>query len=159
MLSIRDADSAGDLLDARMLFEEYAATLEHDLSVQEFQQELATLPGAYARPRGRLLLARWNETLAGCVALRPLDAHTCELKRLYVRAAFRSHRIGRSLVERIIQNAGEVGYQKIRLDTLPSMAPAIALYRRLGFYPIDSYQDNPVPGAMFLELQLDGVAQ
>lgn len=156
MLSIRDADSASDLSDARTLFEEYAASLDHDLSFQGFEDELVTLPGKYARPGGRLLLASWDGTLAGCVALRPLESGTCELKRLYVRPAFRANRIGRTLAERIIREAREAGYSKIRLDTLPSMTSAITLYRRLGFHPIESYRENPVAGAVFLELQLDG---
>jgi GNAT superfamily N-acetyltransferase len=154
MLSIRDAESATDLRAARALFEEYAATLDHDL--QDFQEELVTLPGKYARPAGRLLLASWDEALAGCVALRPLEPGTCELKRLFVRPAFRAQRIGRALAERIIEEAREAGYRKMRLDTLPSMTSAISLYQRLGFHPIESYQQKPIAGAVFLELQLDG---
>lgn len=156
MLTIRDADSAADLREARTLFEEYAAGLEHDLSFQGFQEELATLPGNYAPPHGRLLLAVWDEALAGCVALRQLEPGTCEMKRLYVRPAFRSLKVGRMLAERIIQEARDAGYRRMRLDTLPSMAPAITLYRRLGFHRIESYRENPVPGAVFLELQLNG---
>jgi putative acetyltransferase len=156
MLNIRNADSAADLREARMLFEEYAASLDHDLSFQNFEEELVTLPGNYARPDGRLLLAAWDEALAGCVALRRLESGTCELKRLYVRPAFRAQKIGRALAERVIQEAREAGYRKMRLDTLPSMTSAITLYRRLGFQPIESYRENPVAGAVFLELQLDG---
>jgi len=156
MLRIRDADSAADLSAARTLFEEYSASLDHDLGFQGFQEELETLPGTYARPEGRLLLAFWDEALAGCVALRRLEPGTCELKRLYVRPAFRSLKIGRLLTERAIREAGEAGYQRIRLDSLPSMVPAISLYQRLGFRPIGSYRENPVEGAVFLELQLAG---
>jgi putative acetyltransferase len=156
MLSIRDADSADDFREARTLFEEYASSLDHDLSFQGFQDELVTLPGKYARPDGRLLLASWDGALAGCVALRPLESGTCELKRLYVRPAFRAHKIGRMLAERIIREAREAGYSRMRLDTLPSMTSAITLYQRLGFRPIESYRENPVAGAVFLELQLDG---
>jgi ribosomal protein S18 acetylase RimI-like enzyme len=115
-----------------------------------------TLPGKYARPDGRLLLAFWDEALAGCVALRPLESGTCELKRLYVRPAFRARKIGRALAERVLREAREAGYRKMRLDTLPSMTPAITLYRRLGFHSIESYRENPVAGAVFLELQLHG---
>ncbi|HEX2251298.1 MAG TPA: GNAT family N-acetyltransferase [Gemmatimonadales bacterium] len=156
MLSIRDASTAADLREARTLFEEYAASLDHDLSFQGFQEELRTLPGKYARPERRLLLASWDEALAGCVALRSLESGTCELKRLYVRPAFRARKIGRALAEQVLREAREAGYRKMRLDTLPSMTPAITLYRRLGFHPIDSYRENPVAGAVFLELQLDG---
>ena len=156
MLSILHAASPADLRETRTLFEEYAAALEHDLSFQGFQEELATLPGKYARPDGRLLLASWDDALAGCVALRPLESGTCELKRLYVRPAFRAKRIGRTLAERVIQEAREAGYRKVRLDTLPSMNSAFTLYRRLGFHPIEPYRENPVAGAVFLELQLHG---
>jgi ribosomal protein S18 acetylase RimI-like enzyme len=155
MLSIRDATSGTDLRHARCLFEEYAASLGHDLGFQNFSEELATLPGRYVRPRGRLLLASWNEDLAGCVAMRPLEPDIGELKRLYVRPDFRSRSIGGMLAERVIREARDAGYTKIRLDTLPSMAPAITLYRRLGFQAIQPYRDNPVAGAMFLELHLD----
>jgi putative acetyltransferase len=158
MLSIRDAHSAADLREARTLFEEYAAVLDHDLYLEGFQKELDTLPGQYARPAGRLLLASWDDALAGCVAMRWLEPGTCEMKRLYVRPAFRSLKVGRRLAERLIQEARDAGYRRIRLDTLPSMAPAISLYRHLGFHPIESYQENPIPGAVFLELQLDGSA-
>ena len=155
MVTIVDATAVDEVLMVRCLFEEYAASLGIDLCFQGFEQELAGLPGSYAPPQGRLLLARKDGQTAGCIALRPLEPGTCEMKRLYVRPAFRAHGIGRVLVDRIIQEARQAGYRLMRLDTLPSMAAALALYRRLGFRKIAPYYENPVEGAVFLELQLD----
>jgi ribosomal protein S18 acetylase RimI-like enzyme len=138
----------------RGLFEEYAAALGLDLSFQNFAQEVAGLPGDYAPPRGCLLLGFAGETAQGCVALRPIDAETCEMKRLYVRPDGRSLRIGRALAEAVIAEARRIGYQRMRLDTMPSMERAIGLYRSLGFREIGSYRYNPVPGSLFLELTL-----
>lgn len=158
MLSIDEVRSSDELLQTRSLFEEYAAALEVDLGFQGFEEELATLPGSYARPEGRLLLASCDGQVAGCVALRRLVGDTCEMKRLYVRPQFRDRGVGRSLVERIISEAGQAGYARMRLDSLPSMAAAITLYRQLGFRDIPAYRDNPVPGSTFLELQLKDFA-
>lgn len=155
MLTIVDAAAVDEVLTVRCLFEEYAASLGIDLCFQGFEKELAGLPGLYAPPQGRLLLALQDGQTAGCIALRPLGPGVCEMKRLYVRPAFRSHGIGSVLVDRIIQEARQAGYQHMRLDTLPSMARALALYRRLGFREIAPYYENPVEGAVFLELQLD----
>jgi putative acetyltransferase len=155
MLTIVDAAAVDEVLTVRCLFEEYAASLGIDLCFQGFEKELAGLPGHYAPPQGRLLLALQDGQTAGCIALRPLEPGVCEMKRLYVRPAFRSHGIGSVLVDRIIQEARQAGYQHMRLDTLPSMARALALYRRLGFREIAPYYENPVEGAVFLELQLD----
>ena len=154
MLTIGEAEDKDELEQARRLFEEYADSLGVDLCFQDFESELANLPGQYARPSGRLLLASWDTELAGCVALRPLDPGVCEMKRLYVRPAFRAHGVGRVLAERAIQEARRVGYRHMRLDSLPSMSTAIALYRRLGFREIPPYRDNPVPGTVYLELPL-----
>lgn len=159
MLTIADAITVDDVLTVRGLFEEYAASLGVDLCFQGFAEELARLPGDYAPPRGRLLLALHDGRTAGCVALRPLEPAVCEMKRLYVRPAFRTHGIGRVLIDRIVQDARQAGYRHMRLDTLPSMAAAQALYRRLGFQEIAPYRKNPIEGAVFLELQLDRPAK
>ena len=155
MLTIDEAQDGGELLQARRLFQEYASALGVDLCFQGFAQELETLPGHYAPPCGRLLLASWNGDVAGCVALRPMELGICEMKRLYVRPAFRALGVGRMLAERIIREARDAGYQRMRLDSLPSMANAITLYRRLGFREIPPYRHNPVEGALYLELALN----
>lgn len=155
LLTIRDAHEGEALAAARQLFQEYAASLDISLCFQGFDEELATLPGKYAPPRGRLLLAwRGNES-AGCVALRPLEPDTCEMKRLYVRPPYRTAGVGRLLAERVIHEAAIAGYRCMRLDTLPIMEAALQLYRLLGFREIAPYTANPVKGAVFLELQLD----
>jgi putative acetyltransferase len=155
LLTIGDAHEGQALAAARTLFEEYAASLEVNLCFQGFDQELASLPGGYTPPRGRLLLASRGREIAGCVAVRPLELGICEMKRLYVRPAYRASGVGRLLAERIISEARTAGYGRMRLDTLPTMQAALQLYRRLGFREIAPYTTNPVTGAVFLELQLD----
>ena len=155
LLTIRDAHAGEALAAARQLFEEYAASLDLSLSFQRFDEELASLPGTYAPPRGRLLLACRGKESIGCVALRPLEEGTCEMKRLYVRPAYRTGGVGQLLAERLIHEAATAGYRRMRLDSLPTMENALKLYRRFGFREIAPYTTNPVQGAVFLELQLD----
>lgn len=154
MTEIRPATLPQDLPEVRRLFRDYADGLGIDLSFQDFETELRELPGRYAAPRGRLLLAWRGTQPLGCVALRPLSGNDCEMKRLYVRAQARGERLGRRLAERICREAREAGYTRICLDTLPTMQAAQALYRALGFRPIEPYGYNPVPGALFLALDL-----
>ena len=151
---VRPAQSAGDVAEARRLFREYEASLDVDLLYQGFERELAELPGAYTPPRGRLLLAVDDSAPAGCVALRPLGGDVCEMKRLYVRPAARGKRVGRLLAEAVIGEARSIGYSRMRLDTLPSMKDAQALYRVLGFVEIAPYYASPVAGTRFMELAL-----
>lgn len=153
-LIIEPGHRAEQIEGVRRLFEEYAATLDFDLCFQGFGEELAQLPGDYAPPAGRLLLARVESETAGCVALRPIEADVCEMKRLYVRPAYRGLGAGRMLVESIIREGREAGYRRMRLDTLASMTAARRLYQQLGFHEIPPYRNNPVQGAAFLELDL-----
>jgi putative acetyltransferase len=154
-MKLIQAQSAEEIDRARELFEEYAAGLGFSLCFQNFDREVAELPGKYLPPGGRLLLASKDDQTAGCVALRKIADGVCEMKRLYVRSDFRGTGLGRTLVEAIIQAARDIGYERMRLDTLPGkMDPAIAMYRSLGFKEIEPYYDNPVEGALFLELKL-----
>jgi ribosomal protein S18 acetylase RimI-like enzyme len=143
-----------DLETVRALLHEYAAALGFSLDFQDFDREVAGLPGAYAPPDGALLLAREGQDTAGCVALRRLAPGTCEMKRLYVRPAWRGRGVGGLLANAIIAEAGQRGYARMRLDTVPGMEAAQGLYERLGFRDIAPYTDNPVPGTRFLELEL-----
>lgn len=167
------AHAASYVPSVRQLFEEYAAELEADLCFQGFQRELAELPGKYAPPRGALFLAlepatseaptsakpqliepHGLVTVLGCVALRPLDADTCEMKRLYVRPAARGQGLGRALAEAIIAAGRAAGYRRMWLDTLSRLEAALKLYRVLGFVEIPPYYPNPLPGVVYLGLEL-----
>ena len=156
MWQIIAATTNDQVKEARRLFQEYAAATGLDLEFQGFAAELAGLPGDYAPPRGRLLLAWEDDRAIGVVAVRPLQGDIGELKRLYVAPAGRGQGVGRALVQAAIEAAREIGYSRLRLDTLPTMPEAIALYESLGFRPIAPYRHNPVPGAVFLELALSG---
>ena len=140
--------------DVRALFQEYSALVSEALCFQGFDEELAGLPGAYAPPEGALLIARDAQQAAGCVALRRVDAATGEMKRMYVRDAYRGHGLGRRLAVAVIEEARARGYARLVLDTLPKLAPAIALYRDLGFRDTGPYLACPTPGAVCFELRL-----
>ena len=151
--AIREAQSAEDITHARELFREYADWLAIDLSFQHFDDELATLPGKYAPPPGRLFLA--GDPPVGCIALRPLDeAGVGEVKRLYVRDAARGTGLGRTLVETVIEHARDIGYRELRLDTADWMRDALRLYAKLGFRECSPYYHNPMPGAVYMSLVL-----
>ena len=153
--SIFQAEAARDIAHIRELFLEYAQSLGFSLCFQNFDKELADLPGDYAPPSGRLLLARLGDAPAGCVALHKFQSDICEMKRLYVRPAFRGKRIGRILADRIIAEARNIGYKSMRLDTVePVMRDAVGLYRKLGFREIDPYRVNPMEGTLYMELTL-----
>jgi len=153
--SFAQAESPAQIVQARELFIEYAQSLGFSLCFQGFDKELAGLPGDYSPPAGRLLLAEFQGQLAGCVALHKLEDGICEMKRLYLRPQFRGKRLGRVLAERIIAEARQIGYQRMRLDTVePVMKDAVAMYRKIGFCEIAPYCANPIPGALYMELLL-----
>jgi ribosomal protein S18 acetylase RimI-like enzyme len=152
--AIEHAAGPKDVEAVRTLFLDYQESLGVDLCFQGFDRELAELPGDYAPPEGSLLVARAEDGIVACVALRRLDPQTCEMKRLYVRPTQRGLGLGRALAEAVIAEARRIGYVRMRLDTLPSMTEAAALYERLGFRDIEPYTANPVPGARFLQLEL-----
>lgn len=154
-VAVRTIRSEADLDVARQLFGEYAASLEVELDFQDFSSELASLPGLYAPPAGTLLVAEAEGEVIGCVGLRPLEPPAiAELKRLYVRPAFRGTGAGRALTETALAIARSLGYHRVRLDTLPSMLEARRLYAKLGFREIGPYRYNPVPGTTYMELAL-----
>jgi ribosomal protein S18 acetylase RimI-like enzyme len=154
-LQFLQAESLAQIAQARELFLEYAQSLGFSLCFQNFDKELAGLPGDYSPPNGRLLLAEYESQLAGCVALHKLEPGICEMKRLYLRPQFRGKQLGRTLAQRILSEARQIGYQRMRLDTVePVMKDAVAMYRKLGFREIAPYCANPIAGALYMELQL-----
>lgn len=154
-MTIIPATAPGQITQARELFLEYAASLGFSLCFQNFDAELAGLPGDYAPPEGRLLLAEWEGQLAGCGALHKLEADICEMKRLYLRPQFRGKGIGRTIAEHLIVEARAIGYARMRLDTVgPVMKDAVAMYRKLRFKEIAPYRKNPMAGTLYMELEL-----
>ena len=151
MLTLIEVQTAEQIGIVRELFLEYAASLNFNLCFQDFENELAGLPGDYAPPNGRLLLAMDGKEVIGCVALRKVEENICEMKRLYVRSKFRGKRFGRELAVAVIEIAREIGYQKMRLDTVASMKEAITLYQSLGFQATEPYRYNPLESCMFME--------
>jgi GNAT superfamily N-acetyltransferase len=155
MIEMLAAEKPAQIEAARELFREYERRLRLDLCFQDFERELAELPGKYAAPEGRLLLAFVEGKAAGCIALRKLEKGVCEMKRLYVRSEFRGRGLGRLLVERSIAEARSLGYRKMRLDTLPGkMAKAVSLYEAHGFRAIPAYYHNPYGETLFMEKDL-----
>lgn len=150
------AGDPADLSAVRALFEEYAAWLEVDLCFQGFSDELASLPGKYAPPDGRLYLATIDAQPAGCIALKRLDEKTAEVKRLYVRPDFRGRGLGLSLARRVIEDARSIGYRSLVLDTLERMSSARKIYKALGFRRITPYYVNPLEGVVYMRLDLSG---
>ncbi|MCA1589680.1 MAG: GNAT family N-acetyltransferase [Acidobacteria bacterium] len=157
MLTIIEAKTGRQIDAARSLFREYESWLGLDLCFQGFEDELRSLPGKYASPDGRLLLATCDGQPAGCIAMRKLETDACEMKRLFVRDEFRSLGLGRRLIEKTIEAARGAGYKSMRLDTYPAkMAKAVKLYKSYGFAPIPPYYDNPNEGVLFMELGIRG---
>ena len=154
-ISFTQAEWPSQIAQARELFVEYAKSLGFSLCFQNFDRELAGLPGDYAPPDGRLLLAEYEGQLVGCVALHKLANGTCEMKRLYLRPQFRGKGLGRALAGRVIAEARQIGYRRMRLDTVePVMKEAVAMYRRIGFKEITPYRANPIAGTLYMELEL-----
>jgi len=151
-IHIKEVKRSSDLDAVRILFREYVDSLAFDLFFQDFEKELESLPGRYAVPEGCLLVAENKDSIVGCVAVRKIEGGVCEMKRLFIRPEYRGTGIGRRLAMEIIQTAIRLGYSRMRLDTTPSMNAATSLYRSLGFYDTAPYCYNPVPGAVYLEL-------
>jgi GNAT superfamily N-acetyltransferase len=156
-MEIRIVDNEDDVRAVRALFQEYWDSFGFTPCFQDFGGELASLPGKYALPGGRLAVAWVEDEPAGCIALRPVDASRCEFKRLYVRPAFRSHRLGKALVEWLIGEARSAGYREMLCDTMPVMEQALAMYERMGFERTGPYVEDATEGAVYLRLKLNGI--
>ncbi|MEO0075863.1 MAG: GNAT family N-acetyltransferase [candidate division WOR-3 bacterium] len=154
MFRISEVETDQELKTIRILFKEYTNWLGFDLSFQNFDKEFAELPGQYAPPKGRLLLAYEDDEAVGCVGLREFQDEICEMKRLYIKEQYRSKGYGRKLAEAIIAEARKIGYKYMRLDTVPWMKEAIGLYRSMRFYEIEAYRFNPIKGTLYFELKL-----
>lgn len=155
MLEITAAETEADIAEARAVFREYESWLGMSLCFQSFEDELANLPGKYAPPSGRLYLARIDGPTVGCIALRSIEDGICEMKRLYLRESARGKGVGVALIEKVISDAREIGYAKMRLDTYPpKMGKAVSLYESHGFYSIPAYYHNPHDGVLFMEKML-----
>ncbi len=154
MIRIVEANTDDLIAKAKELFQEYAESIGFDLCFQNFEQELDEFPGKYSPPMGRLFLALSENHPIGCVGLRSFDKGICEMKRLYVRPDFRGRKVGRRLTEATIKAGKVIGYEIMRLDTLPSMETANILYKSLGFKQIDPYRHNPIKGAIYMEMDL-----
>lgn len=153
-LSIEVACAPEQIQAVRQLFLEYGKARNFDTALGDFSAELAGLPGKYAQPEGCLLLATYKGEATGCIAYRKIEEGICEIKRMYVSPLFRGNGIGKKLVEKLIGMAAQANYRFIRLDSHPSMHTAQAIYQSFGFQPIDRYNDNPIPGIRFFELEL-----
>ncbi len=154
-IEVKEAHGPEQLGEVRELFTEYVESLGFDLDFQDYEREYAELPGEYAPPDGCLLLAYYDSVVAGCVALRKFGEGVCEMKRLYVWPESRRKGVGKALTVEVIDQAKRLGYEKMMLDTVPSMVEAITLYRSLGFKECEPYRYNPVEGAVFMELAFD----
>ena len=154
MPTIIQAGTPVEIAQARELFREYGATPDFGMCFKGFEEEIQSLPGMYAPPEGRLLLAHVDGEAGGCIGLRKMDPGFCEIRRLYVRPRYRGQRMGRTLAEAIIAHARQAGYHTARLGTLPVMKEAIALYQSLGFVPVAPYKDNALTAAIYMELAL-----
>lgn len=155
MIELREAKSKNEFKIAIQLFQEYAAQIGVDLEFQDFSKELETIEEHYSRPTGVLILAKNDKSsLLGCFALRALKSSICELKRMYVRKEARGLGIGKEMLRESIEIGKKLGYKKMRLDTLPTMGPAIALYQKMGFYEIEPYRFNPIKGTKYFEIEL-----
>lgn len=155
MIEIVQAESEAEIEEAKAIFREYEQWLGLSLCFQSFEEELASLPGFYSPPEGRLYLARIDGETVGCIGLRRLSDGICEMKRLYLREAARGKGVGQALIEKVIADAREIGYAKMRLDTFPpKMGKAVSLYESHGFYEIEPYYENPHGDTLFMEKQL-----
>jgi ribosomal protein S18 acetylase RimI-like enzyme len=156
MIQIRRVESKNDIKIARELILEYGRIRNFDAAMGDYEKELTNLPGEYSLPHGSLLIAFYDDSPVGCVALRKMDDDFCEMKRLYVTPKFRGKKIGKALVLEIIKDACQIGYKFMRLDNHPWMKEAESLYKSLGFKEIDAYRFNPIEGVKFFELDLEG---